>query len=170
MFQPKYEFWRFYSKTMAELEKLIFFFCVLLLAFPLLLDQQAPGGSNGKESTCNAGDPGSILVFGRSPGEENGYSLQYSYLENSIDRRGWRARLHGVTKSRTWLSDRHFHFSVSYENWDPCLDFLLNQMFKMRRLNFYRSQEPVLLPYIATCPWRDEVPEFLYSRSDSQKD
>ena len=74
---------------------------MLLLAFPFLLDQQAPGGLNGKESTCNAGDPGSILVSGRSPGEENGYSLQYSYLENSIDRRGWKARLHGVTKSWT---------------------------------------------------------------------
>ena len=60
---------------MAELEKLIFFFCVLLLAFPLLLDQQAPGGSNGKESTCNAGDPGSIPGSGRSPGEGNGLPI-----------------------------------------------------------------------------------------------
>jgi len=45
-----------------------------------------PGGSDGKESACSAGDPGLILGSGRSPGEGNGYSLQYYYLENSMDR------------------------------------------------------------------------------------
>ena len=45
-----------------------------------------PGGSNGKESACNAGDVSSIPGSGRSPGEGNGYPLQYSCLENSIDR------------------------------------------------------------------------------------
>ena len=44
-----------------------------------------PGGSDGKESSCNAGDPGSIPGSGRSSGEGNGYSLQYSCLENSMD-------------------------------------------------------------------------------------
>ena len=44
-----------------------------------------PGGSDSKESACNAGDPGSILGSGRSPGEGNGNSLQYSCLENSVD-------------------------------------------------------------------------------------
>jgi len=44
------------------------------------------GGSNGKESVCNAGDPGSIPGMGRSPGEEHGNPLQYSCLENSMDR------------------------------------------------------------------------------------
>ena len=44
-----------------------------------------PGGSAGKESTCNAGDLGSIPGLGRSPGEGNGYPLQYSDLENSMD-------------------------------------------------------------------------------------
>jgi len=44
-----------------------------------------PGGSAGKESACNAGDLGSISELGRSPGEENGYPLQYSGLENSMD-------------------------------------------------------------------------------------
>ena len=51
-----------------------------------------PGGSNGKESTCNAGDLGSIPGLGRSPGEGNGYSFQYSCLENSMDRGAWQAR------------------------------------------------------------------------------
>ena len=51
----------------------------------LLLSQQHfcfPGGLDGKESACNAGDPGLILGLGRSPGEENGNPLQYSYLGN----------------------------------------------------------------------------------------
>ena len=45
-----------------------------------------PGDSDGKESTCNAGDLGSIPELGRSPGESNGYPLQYSCLENPMDR------------------------------------------------------------------------------------
>ena len=64
-----------------------------------------PGDSDGKESACNAGDPGLIPGLGRSPGEGNGYLLQYSCLENSMDRGAWRATAHGVTKSRIQLSD-----------------------------------------------------------------
>ena len=50
-----------------------------------------PDGSDGGVSACNAGDPGSIPGSGRCLGEENGYPLQYSCLENSIDRAAWRA-------------------------------------------------------------------------------
>ena len=57
-----------------------------------------PGGTAGKESTCNVGDLGSIPGLGRSPGEGNGYPLQYSGLENSID-----CIVHRVAKSRTQL-------------------------------------------------------------------
>ena len=64
-----------------------------------------PGGSEGKDSTYNAGDLGSIPGFGGYPGEGNSYSLQYSGLENSIERGDWQATVHGVTKSRTWLRD-----------------------------------------------------------------
>ena len=64
-----------------------------------------PGGSHGKESACNAGDPDLITGLGRSSGEGNGNPLQYSCLENSIDRGDWPATVHGVTKSRTGLSD-----------------------------------------------------------------
>ena len=53
-----------------------------------------PGGSDGQETACNAGDPGSIPGSGRSTGEENGYPLQYSCLENSMDRGVWRAAVH----------------------------------------------------------------------------
>jgi len=59
-----------------------------------------PSYSVGKESTCSAGDPGSIPGSGRSPGEDNGYPLQYYFLENSMDRGAWWATVHGVAK--TW--------------------------------------------------------------------
>ena len=59
-----------------------------------------PGGSDGKESACNAGDLGLIPGLGRSPGGGNGYSLQYSYLENPVDRGAWWATVHGVAKSQ----------------------------------------------------------------------
>ena len=52
----------------------------------LMMSYGFPGSSDSKESTCNAGDLGSISGLGRSPGEGNGYLLQYSYLENSVDR------------------------------------------------------------------------------------
>ena len=64
-----------------------------------------PGGSVGKESACNAGDLGLIPGLGRSPGEGNGNPLQYSCLENPMDRGAWRATDHGVTKSQAQLSD-----------------------------------------------------------------
>ena len=60
-----------------------------------------PGGSDGKESTCNADDSGSIPGFGRSPGKENGNLLQYFCLENPMDRGAWHATVHGVTKNWT---------------------------------------------------------------------
>ena len=57
-----------------------------------------PGDSDGKESASNAEDPGSVPESGRSPGEGNGNPLQYSYLENSMDRRAWWATVHGSRK------------------------------------------------------------------------
>ena len=60
-----------------------------------------PGGSDGKESACNAGDPSLIPGLGRSPGEGNGNPLQYSCLENSMDRGAWKAIVYEVAKSQT---------------------------------------------------------------------
>ena len=57
--------------------------------------------SDGKESACNAGDLSSIPGSGKSPGEGNGYPLQYSCLENSMDRGAWWAIVHGIAKSQT---------------------------------------------------------------------
>ena len=71
-------------------------------------------GSAGQESACNAGDLGSIPGLGRSPEEGNGYPLQYSGLENSMDRRAWQATIHGVAKSWTLLSQFHFFMFSSY--------------------------------------------------------
>ena len=62
-------------------------------------------GSDGEESACIAGDLGLIPGLGRSPKEGHGSPLQYSCLENSVDRGAWWAVVHGVTKSRTRLSD-----------------------------------------------------------------
>ena len=59
-----------------------------------------PGGSDGKESACNVGDPGSIPGSGRSPGEGNGSPLQYSCPEYPSDREAWRATVHGVAESQ----------------------------------------------------------------------
>ena len=64
-----------------------------------------PGGSNDKASVYDVGDPGSISGLGRSLGEGNGNTLQYYCLENPMDRGVWWAAVHGVTESRTRLSD-----------------------------------------------------------------
>ena len=60
-----------------------------------------PGSSAGKESASNAGDLGLIPGLERSPGEGNGNPLQYSCLENAMDRGAWQATVHGFTKSQT---------------------------------------------------------------------
>ena len=60
-----------------------------------------PGSSDGKESTCKAGEPGSIPGSERSPEEGNGNPLQYSCLENLMDRGAWWTTVHRVTKSQT---------------------------------------------------------------------
>ena len=64
-----------------------------------------PSSPDGKASACNAGDLGSIPGSGRSPGGGNGNPLQYSCLENPMNRGAWQAPVHGFTKSQTRLSD-----------------------------------------------------------------
>ena len=64
-----------------------------------------PGDSDGKESACNVGDLGLIPGSRRSSGEGNGNLLQYSCLQNSMDRGACQATVHGVAKSQTQLSD-----------------------------------------------------------------
>ena len=71
-----------------------------------------PGGSDGKESTCNTGDLGSTPGLGRSPGEGNDNPLQQSYLENPMDRGAQWATVHGITKGQTQLRWLTLFFSL----------------------------------------------------------
>ena len=71
-----------------------------------------PGGSEVKMSACNSGGLGSIPGLGRSPGEGNGNPLQYSCLENPMDREAWWATVHEVAKSWTRLND--FTYLLTY--------------------------------------------------------
>ena len=70
-----------------------------------IMELGSPGGSDGIEFACNAGDPHTVPGLGKSPGEGNGNLLQYSCLENSTDRAAWWATVHGVAKSWTRLSN-----------------------------------------------------------------
>ena len=72
------------------------------------------GGSDGKEFACNAGDPGLIPRLGRSPREGNGNPLQYSCLENSMDRGAWWTTVNEVAKSWTQLSDKCTHAMMKH--------------------------------------------------------
>ena len=97
------------------------------LLIPLLFLAFA-GGSDCNESAWNAGDPGLILGSGRSPGERNGYPLQYSYLENSMDSTEEPGRLQSMrSQSQTWLS-----------NWTE-LNFL---KYRIRSLHFHLGKSP----------------------------
>ena len=72
-----------------------------MISIFLSLPRGLPGGSDSKESASNAGDPDSIPGSGRSPGEGNGYPIQYSCLENPMERGARQATVRGVTKS--WI-------------------------------------------------------------------
>ena len=74
-------------------------YCVI----PIIRYHGLPCGSDGRKSACNASDLGSIPRSGRSPGEGNGNPLQYSCLENPMDRGAWQATVHQVAKSQTRL-------------------------------------------------------------------
>ena len=71
---------------------------------------ESADGLDGKGSSLNVGDLGLIPRWGRFPGEGNGYPLQYSCLENSMDREAWWITAHGVAKTWTQLSTFHTHF------------------------------------------------------------
>ena len=73
----------------------------IILAWRIPVEKGFPGTSDGKESACNVGDSGSVPGYRRSLGEGNGNLLQYSCLENPMDRGAWQAKIHGVAKSQT---------------------------------------------------------------------
>ena len=92
-----------------------------------------PGGSDDKESACNAGDPGSILDLGRFPGEGNGNPLQYSCLQNPMDRGAWWAIVHGVAK--IWMRQKKLTHTFKADS------------FSIKRL-FFLEQDIILRDYL----------------------
>ena len=107
----------------------------LLHSFLWLSNILFPGGSVVKNLPAMAGDTGLIPGLGRSPGEGNGNPLQYSCLENPMGRGAWRATVHRVAKSRTWLSDQSSAVPVWYS------------VVYMHHFLFMRS-----------CPWMFRLP------------
>ena len=87
-----------------------------------------PGGSDGKESTCNVENLGLIPGLGRSPEERNGYPFQYSCMQNSMDRGACQATVHRVAKSQTWLLLTPPFLQSSSQNHDHWEDHSLDNM------------------------------------------
>ena len=116
----------------------LFYECVMLISYSYVLSYVIlymgfPGGSADKESTCNAGDLGSIPGLGRSPGKWKGYPLQYSDLENSMD-----CIVHGVTKLDT---TERIHLDIIY---------ILNQSRGQLTLSLFSSSNDS-----STVTWAD---------------
>ena len=101
-----------------------------------------------KNLPFNAGDPGSIPGWGRSPGEGNGSPFQYSCLENPMDRGAWWVTVHGVTKSRTRLSDEHFHLCVCEEMVELNFERQIKTVHKEKpgMAHTEHAQRPILHP------------------------
>ena len=98
--------WWFWQETSATVQDPQRYWCLGQAGvLPECVVIDFPGGSDGKESACDAGDSGSIPGSGRSPGEGNDYQLQFSCLENSTDRGTWWSTVHGVSESWTWVSN-----------------------------------------------------------------
>ena len=124
-----------------------------------------PGGSDSKESACNAGDPGSIPESGRSPGEGNGHPLQYFCPKNSMDGGAWKDTVHGVRKEQD-LTDRvthtqqetprtqptlsPHHVQISDLGWFPLSPRTMHLKVKTRERNLLLLIPISLLPYRKT--------------------
>ena len=122
---PKYLISGLILSMMIALSNFLFYFWVSLYFSQLIFDSKSsislgfPHNSVGKSSACNAGDLGLIPGLGRSPGEGNGNPLQYSCLENSMDRGSWQATVHRIARGGHNLttkppSPHPFRFQMFY--------------------------------------------------------
>ena len=141
-----------YRPLLTELEfnilwNIIFFISIINLIFTKV--PGFPGGSDGKESACNAEDQGLIPRSGRPIREGTGNPLQYDCPGNPMDRGAWQATAHGVTKSQTWLSNSFsFQFLPNIAKLRPiCLQNKpgLNKLGLMIYINYNWCYRPVLL-------------------------
>ena len=122
---------RYFLELICFLSNIIFIFILSLNIFNIF-SQGFLDSSAGKESACNVGDLGSIPGLGRSPWEGNGYPLQYSGLENSMD-----CVIQGITKSQMWLSNFRFH-------WEEQLVFVILALHWYRLWNFTNGPSYVI--------------------------
>ena len=109
-----------------------------------------PGGSDGKESAFNVGDLSLIHELGRSPGEGNGYPLQYSCLENPLDKGAWLATAHRVTKSQTQLKQLSMHVGTHATSLTSLTSNLLTKQAFFLFLRSVSSLPPA--PWHPPCP------------------
>ena len=106
-----------------------------------------PDDSDGEESACNAGNLGLFPGSERAPGEENGYPLQDSCLENSMDRGAWQTMVHGITQSWTEPSDEHFHLlGAELQNVNREYGFLGGKKKKIRFLGSLAARWQLKVP------------------------
>ena len=97
-----------------------------------------PGGSSGKEPTCNVEDAGWIFGLGRSPGVGNGNPLHYYCLENPMDKGGWQTTVHRVAKSRTQLKQLSMHAQMG-------------KLFDSKYFGFCRCEVSVVTTQLCRC-------------------
>ena len=148
------------------------FFVFKFFSMHVLLIVGFPGGSDDNESACNVGEPGSIPGLGRSPGEVNGNPLQYSCLENPMDRGAWQSTVHGVAKSWTQLSNftitaylvtKYYFFffkesqvlvfkcfDSSPQSWSWFNTVILDKLFTFVSLAFLSSKVDLITGYFYT--------------------
>ena len=125
-----------------------------------LINRGFPGGSDGNESACKAEDMGSVSGSEKSPEEGNGNPLQYSCLENSMDRGAWWAIVHGVAKSQAQLKQLHAHTPLVFPGSSGGKE------------SACRCRRPGFNPWVGKIPWRRKwqlTPAFLPGKFHGQR-